>query len=238
MKFLSLLVSLMLGAAVILVLIRPWDAWQSTIEDSSHDTPAAPAKPIPAAGGAEDGTAAVVEPESIAAGAPPASGEPQEPTPEAPKPEAPKPHLLAREQAEAERSAAAKDKTEEAAPKPAMTTRYFKVKVRNAGTLEADLPGETVVIRLAGVDSHDADAICKRENGTIWPCGAKARAALTRLIRYRAVTCTVPSGGESGDFAARCSLRGQDSPFGWCAAAGPRQKPTQGPNSPRRLPPP
>ncbi|MGB6949377.1 MAG: thermonuclease family protein, partial [Methyloceanibacter sp.] len=43
-----------------------------------------------------------------------------------------------------------------------------------------------------------------------WPCGAKARAALTRYIRYRAVTCTLPPGGESADFAARCSLRGRD----------------------------
>ncbi|MGB6905826.1 MAG: thermonuclease family protein [Methyloceanibacter sp.] len=204
MKFLSLLVSLMLGAAVILVFIRPWDALQSMIEDASRETPAAPAKPSPAAGGTEGGMPAV-EPGSVTAGAPRANGTPPEPTPEEPRP-----HLLAREQAEAERSAALKDKTEAAAPKPVKTRRYFKVKVRDAGTLEADLPGETVVIRLAGIDSHAADATCKRENGTNWPCGAKARAALTRYIRYRAVTCTLPPGGESADFAARCSLRGRD----------------------------
>lgn len=210
MKFLSLLVSLMLGAAVILVFIRPWGAWQSTIEDASHESPAAPAKPPPAVGGAEGGTAGVVEPGSATSGAPRANGAPPEPTPEEPTPEELRPHLLAREQAEAERSAALKDKAEATAPKPVETKRYFKVKVRDAGTLEADLPGERVVIRLAGIDSHEADATCKREDGTIWPCGAKARAALTRYIRYRAVTCTVPGGGESGDFAARCSLRGQD----------------------------
>jgi len=209
MKFLSLLVSLMLGAAVILVFTRPWDALQSMIEDASHETPAAPTKRIPAAGGVEGGTAAV-EPGSATAGAPRANGTPQEPTPEEPTPEEPRPHLLAREQAEAERSAALKDKTEATAPKPVKTKRYFKVKVRDAVTLEADLPGETVVIRLAGIASHAADATCKRENGSTWPCGAKARAALTRYIRYRAVTCTLPPVGESADFAARCSLRGHD----------------------------
>jgi endonuclease YncB( thermonuclease family) len=51
---------------------------------------------------------------------------------------------------------------------------------------------------------------CKKENGAYWPCGAKARAALIRFIRSRAVTCTLPQGGETKDFAARCSVVGQD----------------------------
>ena len=117
--------------------------------------------------------------------------------------------MLATEKAEAERNAALQQKA--ATPLPRETKRYFKVRVRDAGTLEAGLlPTETVVIRLEGIDAHEADETCKKENGASWPCGAKARAALIRFIRSRAVTCTLPQGGEAKDFAARCSVVGQD----------------------------
>lgn len=209
MKLLSLLISLMLGAAVLLVFIRPWGALQPTIEGARKTPPAVPANHAPLDPAAEDGTARVdagVKPAEATAKPPPEVGEPQEP-----KPEQPKTHLLAREQADAERSAALKDKTHATKPTPPETKRYFQVKVRDAGTLEVDLPAaKTLVIRLAGIDSREADETCNRENGTKWPCGAKSRAALIRLIRYRAVTCTLPPGGETDDFAARCSLMGQD----------------------------
>jgi endonuclease YncB( thermonuclease family) len=114
--------------------------------------------------------------------------------------------MLAAEKAEAERSAA----LQQQAAAPRETKRYFKVRVRDAGTLEAGLlPTDTVVIRLEGIDAREADETCQTKEGTSWPCGAKARAALTRFIRYRAVTCDVPQ-GESKDFAARCSVMGQD----------------------------
>jgi endonuclease YncB( thermonuclease family) len=117
--------------------------------------------------------------------------------------------MLAAEKAEAERSAALEQKA--AKPVPRETKRYFKVRVRDAGTLEAGLlPTDTVLIRLEGIDAREANETCKKENGTSWPCGAKARAALTRFIRTRAVTCTLPQGGETKDFAARCSVMGQD----------------------------
>jgi endonuclease YncB( thermonuclease family) len=95
------------------------------------------------------------------------------------------------------------------APPCCETKRYFKMRVRDAGTLEAGLlPKDTVVIRLEGIDTREADETCKKENGTSWPCGAKARAALTLFIRSRAVTCTLPQGGATKDFAARCSVVG------------------------------
>jgi len=136
--------------------------------------------------------------------APPLAAAPDVPKPAEPK----KKHLLAYEQAEADRSA---KKTSATAPTPTETKRYFKVKVRDASTLEVGLlPTDTVLIRLEGIKSWEADETCKRQSGTSWPCGAKARTALAHFIRYRAVACTLAPGGESKDFAARCSVLGQD----------------------------
>ena len=66
------------------------------------------------------------------------------------------------------------------------------------------------MIRLEGIDTYEADETCKTKSGKTWPCGAKARAALTLFIRSRAVTCTVPQGAASNDLAARCSVMDQD----------------------------
>jgi endonuclease YncB( thermonuclease family) len=202
MKTLSLLFSLLLGAAVLLIFVQPWDALEKML--GATDTPeSAPAKP-PAP---PELTAETAPPK------PPEAAPPQAPSPpEAPKavePTDPKTNMLAAEKAEAERSAALEQKA--AKPVPRETKRYFKVRVRDAGTLEAGLlPTDTVLIRLEGIDAREANETCKKENGTSWPCGAKARAALTRFIRTRAVTCTLPQGGETKDFAARCSVMGQD----------------------------
>ena len=66
------------------------------------------------------------------------------------------------------------------------------------------------MIRLEGIDTYEADETCKTKSAKTWPCGAKARAALTLFIRSRAVTCAVPQGTASNDFAARCSVMDQD----------------------------
>jgi endonuclease YncB( thermonuclease family) len=91
------------------------------------------------------------------------------------------------------------------APKEA-TKRYYRVKVRDGGTLQAG----KVVIRLSGVAARDADATCTDAGGKSWPCGAAAKAALTRLIRARAVSCVLPKGGEHNIFEASCSVAGAD----------------------------
>ena len=193
MKILSLLFSLLLGAGVLLFFLQPWDRLEKMFDDTAKREAAAP-----------QSTAAVEA-------APPKPAEAAQP-PVAPAvgPKAPDPktNLLANETAEAERSAALQQKA--ATPTPRETKRYFKVKVLDAGTLEAGPPTEAVVIRLEGIDTHEADETCKAENGKTWPCGAKARAALTLFIRSRAVTCTVPSGAAANDFAARCSVMDQD----------------------------
>ena len=90
---------------------------------------------------------------------------------------------------------------------PASATKlYHRVTVRDGGTLQSG----KVVIRLAGIAAREANATCKSETGKTWSCGAGAKAALTRLIRGRAVSCTLPKGGEHNIFVARCSVGGID----------------------------
>ncbi len=116
-----------------------------------------------------------------------------------PEPAAPKPQLLAREKADAERLAAAAKPT--LGPK-----RYFRVVVRDGGTIEAS----DVVITLDGITPRAADGRCKDAKGRSWDCGAQARVALMRLIRGRAVTCAVPASGSQKSLTARCSVVGID----------------------------
>ena len=200
MKILSLLFSLLLGAAVLLFFVQPWDKLEKML-GNTPSREAAPAKPSTA----DEPTAAVEATSAKPAAAAPPSAAPAE----APKPGDPKAHMLANEKAEVERSVALQQKA--ATPAPRETKRYFKVTVRDNATLEAGLlPAGKVVIRLEGITPRSPDETCKKKSGATWPCGAKARAALIQLIRARAVTCTVPPGGEPKDFAARCSVMGQD----------------------------
>ena len=200
MKILSLLFSLLLGAGVLLFFLQPWDKIETMLGgigrreaaplESTAAVEAEPPKP------AEAAAPPPVAPE-VAPSAPPGTA-----------PADPRAHMLANEKAEAERSAALQQRA--AAPAPRETKRYFKVKVLDAGTLQAGPPAEAVMIRLEGIDTYEADQTCKTKSGKTWPCGAKARAALTLFIRSRAVTCTVPQGAASNDLAARCSVMDQD----------------------------
>ncbi len=66
---------------------------------------------------------------------------------------------------------------------------------------------------------REVGTTCLGEDGLAWPCGADARGALIRLIRYRAIICALPAGGETPDFAARCSVAGTDLSL-WMARRG------------------
>jgi endonuclease YncB( thermonuclease family) len=199
MKILSLLFSLLLGAGVLLFFLQPWDKIETMLGGIGRRE----AAPL-------ESTAAVEAPPPKPAetAPPPVAPEVAPSAPPGTAPTDPKAHMLANEKAEAERSAALQQKA--ATPAPRETKRYFKVKVLDAGTLQAGPPTEAVVIRLEGIDTYEADETCKTKSGKTWPCGAKARAALTLFIRSRAVTCTVPQGAASNDLAARCSVMGQD----------------------------
>jgi endonuclease YncB( thermonuclease family) len=126
-------------------------------------------------------------------------------TPTAPTTVGQEKHLkLAREEAEAEREAKL---AKQHAIKPTTAVKlHYRVKVRDGGTLEDN----GVVIRLANIEAREADGRCTDKNGKDWACGAAARVALTRFIRYRAVSCGLPEDGAKTDYVANCSVGGVD----------------------------
>ena len=128
MKVLSLLFSLLLGAAVLLFFLQPWDRIEKMLGDSvTRET--APPEFTAAVEAAPPKPAETAAPRPMAAVAPN--------TPPATAPADSRTHMLANEKAEAERSAALQEKA--ATPAPRETKRYFKVKVLDAGTLKPDL---------------------------------------------------------------------------------------------------
>jgi endonuclease YncB( thermonuclease family) len=146
-------------------------------------------------------------------GAPTSQGQAPAPGQGAPKqaatgsnPQAPQPQMLAREKADADRLAALKTEAETEPIPRLKPQRFYRVVVRDGGTIEA---GDTV-IALGGIKARAADATCKDAAGKTWACGAGARLALTRLIRGRAVVCEVPISGNAKAVTARCSLAGTD----------------------------
>lgn len=86
--------------------------------------------------------------------------------------------------------------------KPPGRKRFYRVIVRDAGTLKTG----NHLISLKGISVREEDETCKDEDGKSWPCGARARTALTRLIRGRAVVCDLPPGGDRPEFTARCVI--------------------------------
>lgn len=112
------------------------------------------------------------------------------------------------EEADDEVAAVAPEAGPDAGPKPKLKSiRYYRVTVRDGGTLETR--GGSV-ISLAGIDALSADETCKDTKGKSWACGTRARAALTRFIRGRAVICKVPANGTAQAVTARCTLAGTD----------------------------
>jgi endonuclease YncB( thermonuclease family) len=96
--------------------------------------------------------------------------------------------------------------------------------VRDGGRIEAN----GTVITLAGIAVRDADGQCKDAKGRAWACGARARAALMRLIRGRAVTCKVPASGKQKALTASCTVGGTDLSTwmvaqGWAEAKAPSE---------------
>ena len=110
-------------------------------------------------------------------------------------------------------------------PAPVEPRRFFRVVVADAGTLVA---GDRT-LRLADVDVPSADAECGDAAGNRWSCGTRARTALRRFVRRRAVECQplgeVGFGGAEVDLTVvRCHVGGTDIATwlvenGWAAPA-------------------
>ncbi|HEU4476534.1 MAG TPA: thermonuclease family protein [Methyloceanibacter sp.] len=190
MELASRILSILLGAAVMVLLLWPvtvplgfsgaW--WASRQAQAPAETAPAPPVSIPIAA---DKTA------SVAPTQPPAPAPAQKVVP-----------------GDRTRTAAIEREpdTPKAVTPQAETKTYRRVMVRDGGTLQAD----GVVIRLAGISAREAGATCKDARGTAWRCGAAAKAALSKLIRGRAITCALPKGGEHNIIVARCSVGGID----------------------------
>jgi endonuclease YncB( thermonuclease family) len=212
MELASRIFSILLGLAVMVFFLWPvtipvgfGEAWWARQQISSRSKPA-PAQTAAAPAAQPASPPLQSTPTAALPSAPPQAAS-LEASPHAVQPSAAagKRILLASEKAEAERVAALNAKGAAAAPPP-KTKLYYRIKVRDGGTL---LSGG-VVIRLDGIAVRDAEATCKGKGGKPWPCGAAVKSALTRLIRTRAVTCELPKSGEQKDFAARCTVAGTD----------------------------
>jgi endonuclease YncB( thermonuclease family) len=230
MELASRIVSVLLGLVVAVFILWPitipvgfGQAWWASKQIAAQPEPTP--SPLPAAL-AEP--AATPSPPST----PVASTAPSEtPTQSAPaKPDEGKHALLAAERAEAERIAAlnskdAKNQKDAAPAAPTTPTKlYYRVTVRDAGTLQS---GGTT-IRLIGITARDADATCKDKKGRNWRCGAAGKSALARLIHTRAVSCELPKSGRRKDFPARCTVAGTDLSTwvvrqGWAVPADPAE---------------
>ncbi len=206
MEFASRIVSVVLGLAVMVFVLWPitipvgfsevW--WGSRQAQSRRQTPPPP-RPVPA------WQANLPAPEASAP--PPAPAPARHAVTPSADTESKSTQVASEKAAPPEQLAALKDKDKTGALTPqAKTKRYYRVTVRDGGTLQSG----GVVIRLSGIAGRGADATCKDDQGKSWHCGAAAKAALMRLIRARAVTCELPKGGEHNIFLARCSVAGTD----------------------------
>ncbi|GAB5378179.1 MAG: hypothetical protein AcusKO_46410 [Acuticoccus sp.] len=74
-------------------------------------------------------------------------------------------------------------------PPPELSPELYRlVVIESAGTIDA----RTHKVRLAHVDTPAPGATCRNADGSQWPCGMRARTALRRLIRRRAIACIDP----------------------------------------------
>lgn len=62
---------------------------------------------------------------------------------------------------------------------------YRLVVIESAGEIDV----RTHKIRLAKISAPGVDTVCRNRSGAAWPCGRRARTALRRLIRRRAIEC-------------------------------------------------
>ncbi len=78
---------------------------------------------------------------------------------------------------------------EDPVPPPAEHHRFHRVVVADGGRLRVG----DAVIRLYGISAPERGRTCRYASGETWPCGNRAAAALSSVIRSRAVDCDVTS---------------------------------------------
>lgn len=87
-------------------------------------------------------------------------------------------------------------------PDPPRWRRFFLPKTSDAATLHVD----EGTIHISGVTAPAADAVCRRSDGTTWPCGRAALHAFRMFIGGRAVECFLPPIEDAVDITAPCRI--------------------------------
>jgi endonuclease YncB( thermonuclease family) len=209
----SRIISIVLGLAVMVLLLWPvtvpvgfGEAWWASRQAQLRRDAPTPPKPIPAWQALPPPNTGAPAPQTEAKSPAPQSTPARHAVASSDDPP-PKSAAMPAEQPAPAQLAALKDQSQTGAVTPqAATKRYYRVTVRDGGTLQSG----KVVIQLSGIAARDADATCKDDQGKTWHCGLAAKAALARLIHGRAVTCELPKGGEHNIFLARCTVAGTD----------------------------
>jgi len=95
-------------------------------------------------------------------------------------------------------------------PKPVPPDKWKGTLLHRAvATASATFESMGYKVLIAGTDGVAADETCTYE-GTEWDCGARARAAVRRWVRGRALSCIVPPEPERTALVAACKLGNQD----------------------------
>ena len=107
---------------------------------------------------------------------------------------------------------------ERPAPPQTERRRFFRVVVADGNRLQV---GDTTV-RLYGISAPERGRSCRYASGESWPCGSRAAAALSSVIRSRAVECDVAN-QPGADPVGRCWIGNIDLShwmlrYGWADA--------------------
>ena len=102
-------------------------------------------------------------------------------------------------------------------PPPPAPERYRLVVIAGANLINV----RSHAISLGSITAPSPETVCTTESGETWPCGRRARTALRRLIRRRAIDCMpleeeLP---EDRPLLASCSVGGIDL-AGWMVEHG------------------
>ena len=122
-----------------------------------------------------------------------------------------------------ERAPATAKPSPEPPPPPETADVYRLVVIEAAGVIDA----RSHKIRLAHVNAPAVTETCARPDGSAWPCGIRARTAMRKLIRRRAISCfdVKPVDPAASPRPAVCEVGGTDLSEwlvaqGWAEPAG------------------
>ena len=100
-------------------------------------------------------------------------------------------------------------------PPPPRWRKFFLPNTSDAATIHV----EERTIRISGVTAPAADAVCRRKDGTTWPCGRAALFAFRMFIGGRAVECYFSGLEDAVDITAPCRI-GRTDLGQWLAQQG------------------